>query len=74
MSSHHRPAVNPHFWFQILDVGSGPRITSNIVDVSDAFKRKPSLLLALGAGAYIIRAGQSKRVHLVISGSGGRLR
>jgi len=38
-------------------------VTSNIVDVSDPFERKPSLLLAS------ILAAQSKCVHFVISGS-----
>src|SRR5467141_3092358 len=53
-----------------LDAGSGPRITSNIVGVSDAFKRKPLFLPAFGAVASILRAGQSKRIHFVISDSG----
>ena len=45
----------------------GPRIRSNITGVSAAVKRKPLLLPAFGVAASILRAGQTKPVHFIVS-------
>jgi hypothetical protein len=56
---------------QYISTASGTRIIGNIVDASDAFQRKPSLLFAVivRVPLSMLRAGQTKREHFVVSGS-----